>query len=212
MRTPKRILLAALSVLVLVVSGYILSINYHKIGFQGKVCLVTLGKASLAETNLMKRQIEQFYGLNVVVLPTTKLPEAAYYPPRHRYRATLILAYLADRKPRTYDKIIALTNQDISIETSTDADWGIFGLARFGGPCCVVSTFRLQKGKSTKKKFEERLTKVTLHEMGHTLGLPHCDESIYCLMNDAKGLMQIVDRAKVELCAKCLNKINYIRI
>jgi len=48
---------------------------------------------------------------------------------------------------------------------------------------------------------------VALHEIGHNLGLPHCENDKKCMMNDARGTIKQVDAEKVWLCEKCKNQI-----
>ena len=46
-----------------------------------------------------------------------------------------------------------------------------------------------------------RLAKVAVHEIEHTLGLPHCPTR-GCLMEDAEGKVVTVDRER-NFCAHC---------
>jgi archaemetzincin len=43
--------------------------------------------------------------------------------------------------------------------------------------------------------------KVAVHEIGHTLGLPHCPTT-GCLMEDAGGKVATVD-GEFDLCERC---------
>ena len=54
---------------------------------------------------------------------------------------------------------------------------------------------------------QDRLSKVTIHEVGHTLGLSHCDLDPKCLMNDAKGKASKVDSEDKVMCEQCRLKI-----
>ena len=76
---------------------------------------------------------------------------------------------------------------------------------------CVVSTYRLKRGRATKKKFFNRLVKVVNHELGHTFGLGHCPIR-NCLMEDAKGTIKTVDRETGKLCNLCKDKLSYLNI
>ena len=91
--------------------------------------------------------------------------------------------------------MIGITSKDVSTTMGKHADWGVFGLGELGGDACVVSTFRIGDGK-------RRLEKVAVHEVGHTLGLPHCPTK-RCVMNDALGKVKTVDQSDGHLCRNC---------
>jgi archaemetzincin len=148
------------------------------------------------------RTIEQLYAVQVEVLAPQDLPGTAYYPPRSRYRADRLLDGLAAECPERFAKIVGLSARDISTTKGRTQDWGIFGLADLGGRACVVSTWRLGRGKVEESRFLERLHKVVRHEVGHTLGLDHC-VARHCLMQDAGGAIETVDRQRNDLCDSC---------
>jgi archaemetzincin len=141
------------------------------------------------------------YACEIVLLDSVSIPKSAYYEPRGRYRAEKLLDDLSGRLPKPATKIIGLTNFDISTTKGEHEDWGIFGLGSVGGKSCVVSTFRL-KGP----RLQERIRKVAVHEIGHTLGLPHC-KTPQCVMQDAEGKVATVDAGRAALCDKCRSKI-----
>ncbi len=205
----KKIFLIIIALAGVLIGGYYTYLYYQHRSFKGRVCLVALGRLPLQQIALLKRQIEAFYHFEVTVLPTQPLPAQAYYKPRNRYKALGILEYLVGIKPGDQDKIIGLTEKDISVKMKSHDDWGIMGLAWRGGPCCIISSFRLKRDYPSEVKFRERLTKVMLHEVGHTLGLEHCTKALSCFMNDANGSIKTIDREKVELCAACRAKIDY---
>ena len=118
-------------------------------------------------------------------------------------------------KADTVDHIIGLTTKDISVTKYADdgkikspkskyKDWGIFGLGYRQGASCVVSIFRLKY--QNKSKFIDRVKKVTLHELGHNLGLPHC-ENQHCFMRDAAETIKTIDQVELNLCDKCFSKV-----
>lgn len=132
------------------------------------------------------------------------LPAAAYYKPRNRYRAPGLLLYL--NKISVSDKVIGITSKDISTTNKGFYDWGVMGLANCPGKSCVISTFRMRT--TNKKLFEDRFIKVALHELGHTMGLPHCTFSKTCFMEAAEGTIKSVDRETRFLCTNCKKLIN----
>ncbi|MCU0392541.1 MAG: zinc-dependent metalloprotease [Thermoflexibacter sp.] len=180
--------------------------------FKGRICLVQFGNFPASELALVKRQIVDFYGFSIDTIIKAPLPDSAFYAPRKRYKAVPILNYLNAIRPPNCDKILGLTTKDISTKKGKNEDSGIMGLAYLAGKSCVVSTFRMRKGKVKEAIFRQRLAKVALHEIGHTLGLPHCDKSPTCMLNDAKGSIKTIDREKIELCSFCKKKIDYVKI
>ena len=136
------------------------------------------------------------------------LPKAAFYKPRNRYRATVLLESIDSYNG--YDKIIGITTKDISTSKNNIYDWGIMGLANSSGRSCIISTYRIKT--PNKVLFNDRFIKVALHELGHTMGLPHCTFSSTCFMEAADGTIKSVDREKRFLCSNCKKLISqYIR-
>ena len=122
MMKKKKYVWVALSVLMLAgLSHQAFQYQYNR--FSGRVGLVSLGKTNVAEEAFVKQEIEQFYGFSVRLIPALALPKEAYYPPRHRYKAALLLDYLNSIKPAEDDKIIALLEKDISVNTKKQEDW-----------------------------------------------------------------------------------------
>lgn len=157
----------------------------------------------------LKRQllsnIKATYNCTVVeILGSRALPAAAYYKPRNRYRATGLLDDLSTIKG--YDKVIGITSKDISTTSGPHYDWGIMGLARIPGKPCVISTFRIKT--PDKAKFNDRFIKIALHELGHTMGIPHCKLSKTCFMEAAEGTVKTVDRETRNMCPNCKKILN----
>lgn len=157
---------------------------------------------SSADVEVVIRGIEQLYRFEIEVLPERELPASAYYAPRTRYRAAMLLEDLETIGDST-SKTIGLTSKDISVTRDGTDDWGIFGFGSVGGKPCVVSGFRLRRDGAARALYEDRLRKVANHEVGHTLGLAHCDQES-CLMRDAGGKISTIDKLTGRLCARCL--------
>ena len=151
--------------------------------------------------------VDSFYAIDLQVAKVIELPSSAFYPPRQRYRADSLIRYLRNIQSDSIDFTVGLTSKDISITKGKYKDWGVFGLGFRPGPSCVISTFRLRRKAKSEQHFQERLLKVTLHEIGHNLGLEHCENSKLCLMRDAEGKISTVDEEAVDLCDKCRTQI-----
>lgn len=176
---------------------------------QYKIALIPLGKVDPIYVENAKDILESFYKVEVVKLDSLPLPASSYYAPRNRYRADSILSFLKGHKAE-YDKVIGITESDISATHEEYADWGIMGLAYQPGVSAVISTFRIKTGASSLTHVLERFHKVVLHETGHTFGIPHCEKSYDCLMHSAQGKVSTLDAEKKELCMNCKKKISSV--
>ena len=149
---------------------------------------------------VLVQQIIATYPCTVIEIKgIAALPSSAYYNPRNRYWAPVVLNYLSSYSG--YDKIIGITTKDISATKNNVYDWGVMGLGSCPGKACVISYFRLKT--PYKPLFKERFIKVALHEIGHTMGLPHCTFSNTCFMESAEGSIKTVDRETKSLCTNC---------
>ncbi len=160
----------------------------------------------------VKKKIEENYNFEVHIAEEKKMPKAAFVNIKSpRYRADSMILFQKRHKPDTIDYILGLTTVDISTTKKDNKgntlqpeakynDWGLFGLGYVPGPSCIVSTFRLGKDKT-------RLNKISLHEIGHNLGLPHCKNSKICVMRDAAESIKTIDYVEATLCKDCKSKI-----
>ncbi len=163
------------------------------------------GKVQPSVCRQLKARLEREFFAKVTILPAHGLPKSAFYAPRSRYRADRLLPILAGSKG--FDKVIGVTLDDISTTKGKFKDWGVFGLGSIGGRSCVVSSFRL--GKQGAVSPLERLSRVALHEVGHTLGLEHCP-TLHCTMSDAEGALKTVDD-ETGFCQLCRRRVKAIR-
>ena len=168
------------------------------------IALQPLGDVKAERLLVVNHGLEKAYGLKVETLPVKPLPKAAWYAPRSRYRADILLDELTGNTPGTYRIVIGLTAKDISVTKDQHEDWGIFGLGQLGGRTCVVSTFRLGARGADEAKLRERLRKVAIHEVGHVMGLPHCPHE-GCVMRDAEASIATVDAETGTCCESCAN-------
>jgi archaemetzincin len=134
--------------------------------------------------------------------PSVPLPREAYYPARGRYRADALLNFLRPRVRPPVDRVLGVTEVDISTAAHGREDWGVLGLGDMPGPCCVVSRFRCRRNARDASQVLRRMVTTCVHEVGHTLGLEHCPDT-RCLMTDARGTVSTVDQTDGRLCNAC---------
>jgi archaemetzincin len=129
---------------------------------------------------MLKKAVENYYNVDVQLLPEQKLPKSAFVDVKSpRYRADSIINIQRRSMPKHLDYIVGLTESDIS-------------------------EYRL-KHKNNKVHFG-RFRKVVIHELGHNFGLPHCPDK-KCVMTDAVDSIKTIDNANPELCMKCQNTL-----
>jgi archaemetzincin len=161
-----------------------------------------LGDAALEPDIAYARQaLGAFYAGEVLVLPRQPMPPIAFYRPRNRQRADILLDWLRVRRPHDGFRLIGVTALDISTTKPPHRDWGVMGLADLSGTVCVLSSFRCRLRSTGLEHARIRFGKVIVHEVGHTLGLPHCS-TVGCLMEDAQGTVLTTDR-EYDLCPSC---------
>jgi len=121
---------------------------------------------------------------------------------RKQYDAEVLLAEFSRFRPFA-DKTLYIFREDMFVHGLSF----VFGLA--SGDSAIVSTARLDPrfyGKvedqhAAGELFKERLVKEALHELGHSFGLPHC-ENKKCAMVFSNSIAA-VDFKGAELCEGC---------
>ena len=81
----------------------------------------------------------------------------------------------------------------------------VFGEARCPGSAAVISTLRLKPKAGKARLFKERVLKEATHEIGHMLGLRHCDDAL-CVMHFSERIEE-TDEKKWTFCEDCLTSL-----
>jgi archaemetzincin len=143
----------------------------------------------------------------VVVEPRRPLAAGTESKIPGRYRADDILDWMQSVASES-GKWMSVTDVDIVTKKSKNENWGILGLGAIDGRCSVLSTFRMKRkwenGGAPESLVRERLWKTAVHELGHTLGLPHCPVK-GCIMEDAHGTVKTTD-FETDLCPDCARR------
>ena len=145
--------------------------------------------------------ITGYLHLDTEISAVREYPEYAYDPRRFQYNAGVILKACESLSFDRYAKVIGILEVDLFVPILTH----VFGEARQGGHCALVSLHRLKKNPDGTRAgtalFLERAAKVALHELGHLFNLTHCDNE-RCLMHFSGGVPDL-DRASPYFCRYC---------
>ena len=128
-----------------------------------------------------------------------------YSKKRGQYHSTLILSKILSYLPSGNGKIVGITNVDIFTPILTF----LFGEAQLGGNGAVVSTHRLRNEfyglPGDNDLLYTRTLKEVLHELGHTMGLIHC-QYYECVMHFST-YVEDIDLKKSQFCPVCQQKL-----
>ena len=164
-----------------------------------KLIIQPLGQIRILKIRNIERALKEYYRGQIIINAAISLPTAAASSVARKYHAHKLLQFLST-KTSGNSVILGVTEMDICMNKNGNPNFGIFGLGQRPGNSCVISTCRLS-GNNTNGK----LTKVALHEIGHTQGLTHCLIPT-CLMSDLKGRDRFNEMAL--FCNKCKSVFN----
>lgn len=130
------------------------------------------------------------------------IPKEFYNSFRHQYAAPSVLNFLADKFK---GKTLGITDEDLYAE---DLNF-VFGQAQMSGSVSIVSIHRLNPVFYRKtpdiQLVTERSVKETIHEVGHMLGLRHCQNE-RCVMRFSNTIFDVDAKSK-ELCERCKRQL-----
>jgi archaemetzincin len=168
------------------------------------VTVVPLGDIDPVLAGLIARGISERLGLVPEVVSPLPLPESAFDRARGQYSSSLILSDLAGQNQglgSAHSCRLAITEVDLFAPGQSF----VVGQADIRDGVAVVSLSRLREEhhgrRANQRRLQERALKETIHEFGHTLGLPHCLNP-GCVMRFSASLAE-TDRKTARFCDQC---------
>ena len=162
---------------------------------RGKLCVYLYGDFSESKAKMICKELKNYFPEVELMEGRLALPEEGYVPNRNRYRGTALLNDL--KKYRNGNVVLGLTDKVICTSNEISSTFGIMGVSYLNSGLCVSSSII---PKSGKKQTDENFIKLTLHELGHAYGLPHCPDQ-KCYMVDAEHRMKFPHTT--GFCEKC---------
>jgi len=165
------------------------------------ILISPVGELSSELIEAVTGEIKQVFGFSTETNPILQDLSFALDDNRNQYHSTAILDRLAANLPPQVVRVLAIAQVDLFIPILTH----VYGEAQLGGAACIVSTFRLNEGRSginISQKYIDRIVKEAIHELGHTFNLRHCPEQT-CIMHYCRN-EEDVDRKSDQLCRYCI--------
>jgi archaemetzincin len=137
------------------------------------------------------------------ILETQLNPQFAFHSERQQYHSSEILRAMLPRAGNAW-RVLGVAAVDLYIPILTF----VFGEAQMGGPCAVVSFHRLMQEfyglPQDTDLLIDRLIKESVHEVGHTVDLTHC-EDYSCAMAPSHAV-EWIDLKQATFCANCQSR------
>ncbi len=162
----------------------------------GPIVLVPIGPVQADLLAQLQRRLPALAGREVTIGAAIPLPEKAFDPARGQYLGSALLAELGRYDGGDADRVLGIIDADVYAPKLNF----IFGQAMRPGRLAVVAIPRLRGRKVDRLQLHERVLKVTVHELGHTFGFPHCDE-FECVMQFARSAGD-TDRQSARFCKR----------
>jgi archaemetzincin len=165
------------------------------------VRLLPVGRVDLALLEALCLAIPRSLQVKCEILPKVLDPAAAYHAERQQFHSSEILQRIqALVRPGDW-RLLAVADVDLYIPILKY----VFGEALLGGPCAVISAYRLRQEfyglNGDEALLRERLLKEAVHELGHTLNLRHCQDYT-CAMASAHAV-EWIDLRGSAFCDSC---------
>ncbi len=163
-----------------------------------KIKIVPLGNVDKKILEKIVEELKVTYHMIGEITTIEKLLPSTFNAFRNQYRSDELLNFL---EKNYQGRILGITKEDLYTEGLNF----IFGQAKMKGRVSIVSICRLNPTffhqPEDEEMFEKRITKETIHEVGHMLGLGHCDKKA-CVMSFSNTIGE-VDKKTKFLCEMC---------
>jgi archaemetzincin len=143
--------------------------------------------------------VEAAFEAEVIEWMDTSRPHGTFDLRRGQHSSRGVLSWLHSAWPGAATRVLGVTDVDLFMPVLTF----VFGEAQLEGDAAVVSAARLVE-PGNHVLTAARLAKESVHELGHTFGLLHC-ESPRCVMARSASV-RAVDAKLPRLCPSCRDK------
>lgn len=169
------------------------------------VNLLPVGTIDVALLEHLQSAIPRSLQVACEILPFRLDPASAYHSERQQFHSSELLQRMQSLVRSRDWRFLAVADVDLYIPILTY----VFGEAQLGGPCAIVSSFRLRQEFYGLDRddglLRQRLLKECIHELGHTLDLRHCQD-YRCTMASSHAV-EWIDLRESTLCPSCRTQL-----
>jgi archaemetzincin len=165
------------------------------------VHLLRVGTTDVSLLETLRDALPQCLPVACEILPFQFDPAPSYHPERQQFHSSELLQRMQSLVEHRDFRFLAIADVDLYIPILKY----VFGEAQIGGPCAIVSSFRLRQEFYGLERddglLSQRLLKECVHELGHTLDLHHCQD-YRCAMASSHAV-EWIDLRENTLCGSC---------
>lgn len=165
------------------------------------VHLLRIGSTEISLLERLRDEIPRHLPVQCDIVPFDLDPTPVYHPERQQFHSSELIRRMQTLVRPTDWRFLAIADVDLYIPILKY----VFGEAQIGGPCAVVSAFRLRQEfyglDRNDDLLNRRLLKESVHELGHTLDLRHCQD-YRCVMASSHAV-EWIDLRESSLCPSC---------
>lgn len=162
------------------------------------VFIATLGQVSIDDIYLVVETIHQTFGLEThfwkKIVP---IPEAAFED--GHYDGDVLIRQLGSNElPLIDGRLFVMIGRNVS----SRRHGFLHGYSFMHEPVSIMSLSSISyDGDHPERFLNRRIVKVTMHELGHSFGLPHCPDDA-CVMREVPQVSGL-EGMSFEFCTKC---------
>ncbi len=171
------------------------------------VSLVPFGDVRQDVIDAIAGGIYENLGLEVLFEESQPLPSTLFDSDRGQFRGEDLVRHLRDSISTSSALKLGITAVDLY---ALGLDF-VFGISILKQATSIISYHRLDNSfyhlSPNHRVLYERVVKESLHELGHAMGLEHCQSP--CIMYYSNSVMEI-DVKPARFCSSCAGRINLV--
>lgn len=149
----------------------------------------------------LREELSEAFHIPCEIIGPPLRPDFAFHPERAQYHSSELLERMQQYASWKTWRVLGVTPVDLYIPILTF----VFGEAQMGGKCSIVSYARLRQEfyglPADTNLLARRLLIESVHELGHTLELHHCD-NYQCVMSSSHTV-EWIDLKEQTFCHHC---------